>query len=153
MRSDVIDYFTNLPTSTTTPISSPSSTTTAGSGRLPKITTAPAIQATAAETGGKIFVTHAKIERIDQRKSTYQEHETIYYVIHLKGGTVAGTKGTKKTPAIQRDFEDINARCTEKAKDNFSLEVGDVVSFTGRLKDDRYLGLIVQNIRKFEKDT
>lgn len=145
VREDVVDYFSNLQT-TAAPKDSPPSPR---SPRLPKITSAPEIQAAAAESGGKIFITQAKIEGIDQRISKFQDSETIYYILRVKEGSAAGTKGTKKIPAIQRDFEVINARCSENAKEKFKLEVGDVVSFNGRLKDDRYLGLIVQNVRKF----
>jgi len=151
VREDVVDYFSNLKATTTNPLTTASSSppSSSSSTRLPKITSAPEIQATAAETGGKVFITNAKIEQIDQRKSTYLESETIYYVLHLRGGSVADSK--KKT-AIPRDFVEIHARCSENAKNKFDLELGDVVSFNGQFRDDRSLGLIVQNIRKFVKE-
>ena len=150
-REDVLDYFDNtLPKTTNNPISAaPLPQGKNQTKKIDKITTAPEVQAAAAESGGKLFVTGATIEVIEERISTFQDSQTTYYILHLKGGSVAGTKGTKKMPAIQRDFEIINARCSEKAKETFALKVGDVIAFNGRLKNDRYLGMVVQNIRKF----
>ncbi len=38
-----------------------------------------------------------------------------------------------------------------KCNDQFKLQKGDKISFKGKLNNDRKAGLLIQNIRKFEK--
>ena len=68
--------------------------------------------------------------------------------MHVKGGTAA--PDTKKS-TLQREFEEINVKCSENAMTEFKLQKGDKISFKGKLNNDRKAGLLIQNIRKFEK--
>ncbi|MHA2001663.1 MAG: hypothetical protein ACTSVU_06210 [Promethearchaeota archaeon] len=139
------EYFKNLPVEEKNPLAEKNSETT---NKIHKMVSVPVFEEIAGETGGKIFVNDAKILEIDKRKSVFQEHETIFYLIHLKGGTAANSG---KKDALIREFSEVNAKSSEMAMEKFKLKVGDVISFTGQLKKNRKLGYVIQNIRKFTK--
>jgi hypothetical protein len=106
------------------------------------------ISQVASESGGTVCVSNAEILEIDKRKSQFQEHITVFYILHVKGGTAA--PDTKKS-TLQRDFDEINVKCSDNAMEDVQMKVGDKISFKGKLNNDRKMGLLIQNIRKFEK--
>jgi hypothetical protein len=69
-------------------------------------------------------------------------------MLRVKGGQVA--PDTKKS-TLRRDFEEINVKCSDTAMENTHLNIGDIISFKGKLNFDKKSGLVIQNIRKFEK--
>ncbi|WP_457559208.1 hypothetical protein [Candidatus Harpocratesius sp.] len=107
------------------------------------------IEQVATESGkNSVYIRNGRITEIDLRKSYYMGHETIFYLLHIKGGTAAPDR---KQTSIQKEFEFINAKCSESVMEKNELKVGDMVNFLGKLKNDKKLKIILQNIRKFEK--
>ncbi|WP_371805774.1 hypothetical protein [Candidatus Lokiarchaeum ossiferum] len=115
------------------------------------ITEDPLLEQVSMESGkSKVFVVEGKIIAIDLRKSYFQGNETIFYLLQLEGGKIAPDN---KKNTLQRDFSLINAKCSENAMKKFELQTGNKVSFNGKVKMDKKLKLLVQNIRKFDKAT
>lgn len=115
------------------------------------ITEDPLLEQVSMESGkSKVFVIKGEIVEIDLRKSYFQGNETTFYLLQLKAGKIAPDN---KKNTLQRDFSLINAKCSQNAMTKFELQKGDVVSFNGKVKLDKKMKLIVQNIRKFDKTT
>ncbi len=117
-------------------------------GRGNKIAAEPTIQAITAATGGAVCIFDAEITSIERRESHYQDEVTVYYVVGLKGGSAApdSKKSTDHEP-----FGEIRARLSEAIVTASSLATGDRITFNGRLKEDRYLGFLLQNVKKVTK--
>lgn len=111
------------------------------------VKSAPILEGIALTNADKVCIFDAEIVAIDKRKSFYQEHETVWFFMKVKGGTVAPDtkKSTEKKP-----FLEINVKISANAMAEFKMKPGDKVSFNGQLKMDAKLGRIVQNVRKFD---
>ncbi len=117
-------------------------------GKGGKITSEPTIEAIAAGTGGAVSIFDAEVLSIEQRESHYQEEVTIFYIISLKGGQAAAD--TKKSTE-RKPFAEIRARFSDTIVEETKVAPGDRVTFNGRLKDDKYFGLLLQNVKKVAK--
>ncbi|NMC08598.1 MAG: hypothetical protein GYA24_25540 [Candidatus Lokiarchaeota archaeon] len=129
-----------------TPVARQASAKPAGKGS--KVTLEPAIEAAAAITDGSVSIFNAEITAIEQHESKYQDEVTIFYLATLKGGTVAidAKKSTERKP-----FTTIRARFSEAIMAETSPAAGDHVTFNGKLKDDKFFGLVLQNVKKVTK--
>jgi hypothetical protein len=116
--------------------------------QIDSLSEAPIIEQIASESGGKVYVFNSEIETIDKRISVFQGNETVFFLILLKNGQAASDV---KKSTLKRDFDLIVAKSSKNAFEKYELKVGDKVSFNGKLKNDKKLGLLLQNIRKFEK--
>ncbi|MEX2680386.1 MAG: hypothetical protein Q6373_002205 [Candidatus Sigynarchaeota archaeon] len=116
--------------------------------RTSKVTTEPVIQAIAAATGGPVSVFDAEVTAIEQRESRFQDEVTVFYLVGLKGGTAAADakKSTERQP-----FGEIRARLSDAIVEETKLAPGDRITFNARLKDDKYFGLLLQNVKKVTK--
>lgn len=142
---EITEKFQSLPTESTNPLAVSGDPTYS----IKPVASAPIIEQIATESGKEsVYIANGKIEAIDLRKSYYMGNETVYYLIQVKGGEAATDK---KKNTLRRKFEKINAKCSESAMEKYKLEVGDVVNFLGKLKKDKKLKLLIQNVRKFEK--
>ncbi len=117
-------------------------------GRGNTIAAEPTIQAITAATGGAVCIFDAEITSIERRESHYQDEVTVYYIVGLKGGSAApdSKKSTDHEP-----FGEIRARFSETIVTETKLATGDRITFNGRLKEDRYFGLLLQNVKKVTK--
>lgn len=112
------------------------------------IETNPIVRQVATESGAdKVFVFDAEIKKIDRRKTVYMGTESIYYLLKIEGGEVAPDK---KKNTIRKPLDQINVKCSEHAMETYELKVGQKITFNGKLKDDKKLKLLIQNVRKFE---
>ncbi len=113
-----------------------------------RVTSDPAIEDVAATTGGAACIFDAEVTSIEQRESKYQDEVTVFYLVGLKGGTVApdAKKSTEHKP-----FAEIRARLSDTIMEETKLAPGDRITFNGRLKDDKYFGLMLQNVKKVTK--
>ena len=119
------------------------------SSDISKISQDSTLQAIANESGkNTVCVFDSIIKKIDRRKTFYQGHENVYYMIRLEGGE--GAPDTKKS-TLHRELGEINAKCSENAFEKYELEEGDVVSFNGKYKEDSKDGVVLQRIMKFDK--
>ena len=117
-------------------------------GKAAKVTSEPTIEAIAAATGGPVSIFDAEVTAIERRESTFQDEVTVFYLVGLKGGTAA--PDTKKATGHQ-PFTEIRARLSDTIMDEAKLAPGDRITFNGRLKDDKYFGLLLQNVKKVTK--
>ncbi len=140
--NDIEIYFKDLPEAESNPLQE------GVGGTIRKLNATPTLEAVAAESGGKVFIKDALIETIEKRSSTFQQHETIFYILSVKDGK-ASAEGKKES--LYREFDNVNVKCSENAMEKFALEVNDHIAFNGKLKKHRSFGWIIQNIRKFEK--
>jgi hypothetical protein len=113
-----------------------------------KVTSEPTIQGIADATGGSVSIFDAEVTAIEQRESKYQDEVTIFYLASLKGGTVASD--AKKTSEHQ-PFTEIRARFSDTIMEETKLAPGDRIAFNGKLKDDKFFGLLLQNVKKVVK--
>ena len=142
---EIAEKFRSLPTDSTNPLAMSGDPTYT----IKPVPSAPIIEQIATESGKEsVYIENGEIKTIDLRKSYYMGNETVYYLIRVKGGKAATDK---KKDSLRRKFDKINVKCSENAMKKYKLEVGDVVNFTGKLKNDKKLKLIIQNVRKFEK--
>jgi hypothetical protein len=116
--------------------------------KISPVTDAAILEQISGESGGKVYVFEGVIIEIDLRKSFFQGSETIFYLLAIKGGQAAPDD---KKSTLRRDFPLINAKASENALEKFDLKIGNVISFTGQLKNDKSLKWVIQNIRKFTK--
>jgi hypothetical protein len=107
------------------------------------------IAAESPEGKDSVCVFGAEILAIDKRESTFQEHVSIYYLIHIIGGEAASD--TKKS-TLHRPFNEINIRISDNLFEKTPIKVGDKISFKGKLKKDKALGVVLQNIMKITVD-
>lgn len=106
------------------------------------------ISKVAGSNENRVYVIKAEILNITERSYTYEEDTITYYLVHVKGGQV--TRDSKK--ATQRfNFDEINVRSSSNAMIKFDLNVGDIISFKGKLKSDNFSGDVIKNVRKFTK--
>lgn len=92
-----------------------------------------------------VCVFSAEVKAIDKRESTFQEHVSIYYLLYLKGGEAA--PDTKKS-TLHRPFNEINIRISDNLIEKTPIKIGDKITFKGKLKKDKALGVVLQNIMK-----
>ncbi len=71
-----------------------------------------------------------------------------FYLVGLKGGSVVpdAKKSTERKP-----FGEVRARFSDTIVAESKPAVGDHVTFNGKLKDDKYFGLVLQNVKKITK--
>jgi hypothetical protein len=117
-------------------------------GKGTKITSEPTIEAIAAGMGGAVSIFDAEVLSIEQRESHYQDEVTVFYLVGLKGGQAAAD--TKKSTE-RKPFAEIRARFSDTIIEETKVAPGDRVTFNGRLKDDKYFGLLLQNVKKVAK--
>ncbi|MBN2150986.1 MAG: hypothetical protein JW839_06060 [Candidatus Lokiarchaeota archaeon] len=117
-------------------------------GKVARVTSEPAIVAIATATGGAVSIFDAEVTSIEQRESHYQDEVTTYYLVGLRGGEAApdAKKSTQHEP-----FAEIRARLSDTIVNETKLAPGDRITFNGRLKDDKYFGLLLQNVKKVTK--
>ncbi len=113
-----------------------------------KVSSEPTIQGIADATGGSVSIFDAEVTAIEQHESRYQDEVTVFYLASLKGGTVASD--AKKT-SEHKSFTEIRARFSDTIIDETKLAIGDRITFNGKLKDDKYFGLVLQNVKKVTK--
>ncbi len=144
---EIEDYFETIKAEKDNPFANSDDVTL----RIDAISEDPILEQVSMESGkSKAFVIMGEIIEIDLRKSYFQGNETIFYILQVKGGKLASDN---KKNALLRDFTVLNAKCSRNAMEKYELTKGDIVSFNGKVKLDKKLKLIVQNIRKFEKST
>ncbi|MCF2139904.1 MAG: hypothetical protein K9W44_07610 [Candidatus Lokiarchaeota archaeon] len=142
---EIEEFFKSLPQTHENPLSTSGDPTFF----VEPVESANIIEQVATESGkNSVYIRNGEITEIDLRKSYYMGHETIFYLLHVKGGTAAPDK---KKNSIQKEFEFINAKCSESSMEKYELKVGDIVNFSGKLKNDKKLKILIHNIRKFEK--
>jgi hypothetical protein len=95
-----------------------------------------------------VSIFDAEVTSIEQRESKYQDEVTIFYIASLKGGTVASD--AKKT-SEHKSFTEIRVRLSDTIMEEMKLAPGDRITFNGKLKDDKYFGLLLQNVKKVTK--
>lgn len=103
------------------------------------------IAAEAPDGKDSVCVFNAEVLAIDKRESTFQEHVSIYYLLHLKGGEAA--PDTKKS-TLHRPFNEINIRISDNLIEKTPITIGNKITFKGKLKKDKALGVVLQNIMK-----
>ncbi|MHA1613016.1 MAG: hypothetical protein ACTSYU_13245, partial [Promethearchaeota archaeon] len=104
------------------------------------------IQQIGLENGkNRVYIANGILETIDQRKSVYMGNETVYYLLHVKGGTASPDQ---KKSSIHRGFDYVNVKCSKNLKKNVNLEIGDEISFSGTTKNDSELKWVLQNVKK-----
>jgi hypothetical protein len=122
--------------------------TTATSITIPKLTSAPVLEAVSLEgVKSKVYVTETEIKKIETRKSTYMGNETIYYLMETAGGMAAPDN---KKSTLQREIKKAIVKCSENAMEKYSLKEGQKISFNSTFKNTKSLGCVLQNIRKFD---
>jgi hypothetical protein len=99
------------------------------------------------EKDGSVFIENAEVVDINYRSDRFQEHETFFYLVKAKDGMVSdGQKDGRTEP-----FEFINFKISESLCEKSQLQIGEKVSFKGKITTHRKLGFILQNIRKLDK--
>ncbi len=143
--NELVEYFKNLDEVEENPLE-----TVKTEHDIEKISEEPMLEQVANESGkNTVYVFNTTIKDIDKRKSVYQGHEKVYYLLRVEGGQAAPNKD-KDT--LRRDLDKANVKSSTNAFEKYELDVGDEVSFNSKYKKDRNLGVLLQNIRKFYKE-
>jgi hypothetical protein len=117
-------------------------------GKTGKITSEPVIQGIVASNEGTVCIFDAEVTSIERRESKFQDEVTVFYLVHVKGGEAA--PDIKKSTEHQK-LSEIKVRLSENLVDEIKIAVGDKITFKGKLKDDKYFGLMLHNVKKVSK--
>ncbi|MHA1679526.1 MAG: hypothetical protein ACTSUE_00865 [Promethearchaeota archaeon] len=116
---------------------------------LKKITVLdPAISSAVNVSGGTVHIFDAKVTNVTKRSYTFDEKEIVYYVLDVVDGRCA--PDSKKSTMKSR-FKSARVKISNNLMISTNVKVKDSVTLRGRLKDDRFLGFIIQNVRKIVK--
>lgn len=91
--------------------------------------------------GDKLMVSGI-VSAIDTRISRFKEHETVFYLVQVQNGKYMAEGGIDTFPIVE-----LNLRLTDKAMQKYALEVGSQVVAHGKLKIDRTMGCVLQNVK------
>ena len=139
---DLISYLKSMPAETENPL--------AAIGDLRLATITPMRDSALVRSfavNGSVSIEDAVVTDINLKSEIFQEHETISYLIQVKGGFLTdGKKGGRKEP-----LEVLNFRISDNLYENTKLVKGDKVTLKGKISVNKNMGFILQNIRKIVK--
>nr|MDO8109770.1 hypothetical protein [Candidatus Sigynarchaeota archaeon] len=116
--------------------------------KVAKIAAEPVIQAIADGNNGSVCIFNAEVIDAEQHETHFQEEVTIFYMVHVKDGEAA--PDTKKSTEHKK-FSEIKVRVSDKIMDELKIVPGDKITFNGKLKSDKFFGLMLQNVKKVTK--
>jgi hypothetical protein len=125
-----------------------SNTPLVSQGKGSWIRSEPAIEAVTNSTGGSANIFSAEVQSIRQHEALYYNEVTKFYVVLVKGGQVAPDKDRKTE---RKAFTEIRVRFSYKTGRQLKLTAGDRITFTGDLVNNRFFGLMFQNVRSVTK--
>jgi len=107
------------------------------------------VQRLASTNANKLIVRHGTVSDINVFTTFFQQHATEHYIIALKKCTVSTDE--EESFFSDKDVDEVHVQLTKPLFNQSDIKIGDVLKFKGVVKNDKKLGIIFQNVRKFEK--